>query len=816
MTNFIVTNLNDSGTGSLRQAILDANTAPSADTIDFDTLLSGGTITLTSGELLIADDLTINGLGAENLTVSGNNASRVFNVDDGDFENNIDVVIDGLTIADGFAEGDFFSARQGGGIFSLENLTVTNSTISGNTAEEEGGGIFGRVTVTDSTISGNTAFRGDGIAGSRIEVTNSTISGNTGGGGGIYTFGGYVQVTDSTISGNTGPGIFSRYGYGYINKVTNSTISGNSGGGIRLLGSDMQVTGSTISGNTAGSGGGIAVIGGDYGGGSLEVNNSTISGNTAAEGGGIYNRYFYVDGYIIPIGEATVANSIIAGNTDDKDIGGQAPFTSSGFNLIGNGDGASGFTDGVNGDLVGTSANPIDPKLGPLQDNGGPTETQALLPGSPAIDAADPNFTPPPEFDQRGPGFPRVLDGDDDGIAILDIGAFETDFQLFDTLTVDTLVDEDDGDLSSGDVSLREAIRFIKPEGTIDFDPSLASADVGFGQGTIGLELGQLVIDKSLTINGLGADELTVSGNNTSRVFNLDDGDSGNQIEVVIEGLTITGGNAADFGGGISNRESLELSNSTISGNSAGDEGGGIANAFDDIDSTLKVIDSTISDNSAGGDGGGITNRGTLIVKNSTISGNTSNDQGGGIYSQSTVEVKNSTISGNSAGDEGGGIANAFDDIDSTLKIIDSTISDNSAGGDGGGITNRGTLIVKKSTISGNTSNDQGGGIYSQSTVEVKNSTISGNSASESGGGIDNSRDGTVEVINSTISGNSANNVGGGVSNSGQLELSNTPIVSDSFVSFDSAAIYCNETVIKVSNTSTIVSSYVALDDSAC
>ena len=192
MTTFTVTNLNDSGANSLRQAILDANATAGADTIDFDALLSGGTITLTSGELQITDDLTINGLGAENLTVSGNNASRVFNVSDGTSDN-IDVVIDGLTIADGNTDGG------GGGIFSRENLTVANSTITGNTAERSGGGVYNfyeNLTVTNSTISGNTAERSGGgifnyaFRNGSLQVTNSTISDNTAGadGGGIVIY----------------------------------------------------------------------------------------------------------------------------------------------------------------------------------------------------------------------------------------------------------------------------------------------------------------------------------------------------------------------------------------------------------------------------------------------------------------------------------------------------------------------------------------------------------------------------------------------------------------------------------------------------
>ncbi len=817
MTNFIVNSLEDTvvvdDKVTLREAIEAANTntpvgdapagMPGLDTIDFDELLSGGTITLTNGELQITDDLTINGLGADELTVSGNNASRVFNVDDGTSDE-IVVVIDGLTIADG-------NTDEGSGIRTLENLTLNKSRITDNTAFN-GGGIFvveGELELINSIASNNTATnRGGGLSngtsddipdGGNVIVTNTKIIDNNASvGGGFYNnFASSFLLLNSTVDGNIASISGGIDNDGNLN-ITNSTISNNragSRGGIFSFGEIVAIN-STISGNTA------SFVGGIESGtpsGRLTLIQSTVSDNVAENSG--------PGGIFISDGLAELSNTIVAGNSgSNSDVEGD--FTSEGYNLIGDGTGSTGFT--APGDQVGTSDNPIDPKLGPLQDNGGPTETQALLPDSPAIDAGDPNFTPPPDFDQRGPGFPRVLDGDGIDGPRIDIGAYETDFQLFDTLTVDTLVDEDDGDLSSGDVSLREAIGFISPEGTIDFDPSLASADVGFGLGTIGLTLGELVIDKSLTINGLGADELSVSGNNASRVFNVNDGDSVNQIEVVIEGLTITGGNAAgeDFsqqsGGGIFNRESLELSNSTISGNSSEDEGGGIAN-YDG--STLKVIDSTISDNSAGGDGGGITNRGTLIVKNSTISGNTSNDQGGGIYSQSTVEVKNSTISGNTASESGGGIHNSGD---GTVEVIDSTILDNTALIDGGGIynTDDGLIGLTGTIVQGNIAIDDGGGIanFDNGFITVDSSTIEGNEAiRDDGGGIYNIGNGTVEVIRSLIIDNIADTTsgtGGGILNRGTARVIDNSIIRGNSAS-DGGGIF-NENFLELTDSFTI------------
>jgi hypothetical protein len=115
-------------------------------------------------------------------------------------------------------------------------------------------------------------------------------------------------------------------------------------------------------------------------------------------------------------------NTLIAGNFRDAtgttrdDVYGALNYASD-FNLIGDGTGMTGLTNGVNGNLVGSADMPIDPLLGPLQDNGGPTLTHALLAGSPAIDAGNNAYAT--DFDQRGPGFPRIVNG------IIDIGAFE-------------------------------------------------------------------------------------------------------------------------------------------------------------------------------------------------------------------------------------------------------------------------------------------------------------------------------------------------------------------------------------------------------
>ena len=570
MQEFIVSTLEDENDGnfgegdlSLREAIAIAN---SGDTISFDSNLSGGTIGLSLGELVIDKELSIRGLGADNLTISGD-SGRVFLVDDGDSAITPEVIIDGLTIANGGNDD-----RGGGGVFNAENLTLQNSVVTNNGSGAGGGGIanIGTANILNSTIKDNSVFREGGAINSRgtLILRNSTVDNNLSGGGQAILSSGVTEISNSTISNNEG--------------------------------------------------------------------NVSVSGT------------------------ATVTSSIIADNiprfgdpfssSDRTDISGDA-FVSGGNNLIGIGN--SSFVNGVNGDLVGTVENPLSPQLGELQNNGGSTPTRELSLGSPALDAGSNPFGL--NTDQRGDGFERTIGGG------TDIGAFEVQ-TIVDpnpdiTPVVTTLDDENDGDLSVGDISLREAIFFSNDGDTITFDSSLSG-------GTINLALGQLTIDKSLTIQGLGADRITVEGSgnsfppnraNLSRIFNVDDRLEDNNINVTLDGLNITGGRPADDvdGGGIRNTENLILSNSVVSNNSVGSRGGG-GGIFNS--GTLDIVSSTIADNSAlssfsprgaFGGAGGIKNIGTLNVTNSTIANNIGGS-GGGI-SGGTLNVNNSTITNNSA-----------------------------------------------------------------------------------------------------------------------------------------------------------------------
>ena len=444
---------NDGGDGiSLREAILASEyTFTFGDnTIFFDSTLSGQTITLSGTELEVFTPfaLTIDARNLpENVTIDANHQSRVFRV----IQPTRDVFLAGLTLQNGDATGP----DSGGGIgfFSTHSLSLVRSTVSGNTSVQRGGGIYaptGNVLLINSTVSGNTSENdGGGIFtySGNISLTSSVVSDNTADGlspegGGISTRTGNVSLTSSTVSGNTvassvnlghGGGVFSAEGNV---SLTVSTVSDNhsdySGGGI-FSGGAISITNSTISGNTSvGPGGGVLSLGG-----SVLLANSTVSGNTCEYGGGGI--------LIVAHPTLTITNSIVARNIDlDRNSDPDLKVTTSTtlsvhHSLIGDNTTtglAEAQTPDANGNLIGTSSMRIDPLLGPLADNGGPTQTRALLPGSPALDAGDPNFDPAdPDgnpltndalpYDQRSDPYRRVFDGDETGGARIDMGAFE-------------------------------------------------------------------------------------------------------------------------------------------------------------------------------------------------------------------------------------------------------------------------------------------------------------------------------------------------------------------------------------------------------
>ena len=304
MATFTVNNTHDSGEGSLRQAIEDANVTHGTDTIRFDPELSGQQINLTSGELQISDSVNIQGLlSADDLTISGNNTSRIFLIDDFDAENQIEVVIDRLTLTDGN------SSEGGGAIANSENLTISQSKIvnNENTSQEltDGGGAIrnsdtGNLTIDWTLIADNqsNAFGGGVTNFGELTVNYSNISYNQvtgGGGGGIDNRGSQADITGSFITNNTNTvGPAGGFGNGTPQTktiVNNTLIFGNravNGAGFFVNAGNVEIINSLISKNQAENNGGGAGIASD---GNLTLENSLISNNIAeVNGGGIFNE----------------------------------------------------------------------------------------------------------------------------------------------------------------------------------------------------------------------------------------------------------------------------------------------------------------------------------------------------------------------------------------------------------------------------------------------------------------------------------------------------------------------------------------------
>jgi hypothetical protein len=376
-------------------------------------------------------------------------------------------LINGSIVSGNEAIGD--DGGYGGGIlndayYGSATLTLTDSTVSGNLAYGDyygyGGGIdnwYGTVTLNNSIVSDNEATGW---------VCDDGDDGGYGVGGGIDNYEGTVTLTDSTVSDNWATSDYESYGGGIANyydgatlRLTNSTVSGNQatytygpyycyaycfGGGIDNCDGTVTLTGSTVSDNQATGcyenwGGGIDNYN-YYGGATMTLTNSTVSGNQATSsdqnwGGGIGN---YDDatltlthctvsdnqasggtlnegGGIDNYATVTLISSIVANSPSGGDCFG--PISSGGYNL--DSDGSCGLAGP--GDQSG-----VNPLLGPLQDNGGPTFTHALLPGSPAIDQIPNGINgcgTTITTDQRGEV--RPADGDGDCTARCDIGAYE-------------------------------------------------------------------------------------------------------------------------------------------------------------------------------------------------------------------------------------------------------------------------------------------------------------------------------------------------------------------------------------------------------
>ena len=316
---------------SLREAIAAANLTADNDVIEFAALFNTAqTITLGGTDLIITNNgtLIINGTGADKLTVSGNNVSRVFTNNTG-----ANSTINNLRVMGGTGVSTVTTARGGGIYNSGGTLTLNNLIITGNTTANGG-----------ATNNAGTAT---------MNINNCAISGNTatGAGGGSQNFSGNtLNISNTTYSNNT----------------ANTTSSG--GGAVQANGT-VNIVNSTFAGNNSVGGSGGAIF---FNGTVLNITNSTIAGNTSTNNGGGITKS--------NANALNIRNTIIAGNNGiaaSPDATGT--FNSSGNNIIGNIGTSTGW--------IAADLQNVNPLLGALANNGGFTDTFLPMPGSPAINS---------------------------------------------------------------------------------------------------------------------------------------------------------------------------------------------------------------------------------------------------------------------------------------------------------------------------------------------------------------------------------------------------------------------------------------------
>ncbi len=742
LATFTVDIVNDENDGnfnagdlSLREAIFQANANAGDDTINFTSGLAGMTILLTdtsdltdggtgNPDLDITDTvgtLTINGLGADQLTISGNNTSKIFDV-----AANTTVVISGLTITNGRASAGAGITNTGG------NVTLIDSVISSNTATiADGGGIRnssgGTLLVRGSTINNNFSdANGGGIANistttGAVTILNSTLSQNSAAanGGGVFTAANAVNTTivNSTITQNvaesgqsssgTGGGIF--VGTGGTETLVNTIIAGNiqDGSGANDLDGASGGVIETAFNNLIGDAGSAGNLGTTVPG-SVENNiigavaNTVINPTLAITNGGRTPTHALVEtGQAINTGNTaratttgTAAGTALA--TDQRGF----PFARiHNVSLLMLPSGANGTTIAA-GDTITlqradsaivtfefTKGIPVNPANVAIAIQNG----QSTLQVANSILAA---------FASVGFDGELSVDGGDVEIAIretqiisvisgapitfqnpmVDIGAIELQSL---TLIVDNNGGVSDGDFSSGQLSLREAVELTNTNPGADRITFAA----GLADQTITLGGSELAITGDVAITGLGASSLTISGGGASRIFNVAEGGNAE-----IADLELINGNAAG-GGAIQNAGDLILRRLYLHGNSSSGIGGAIT-SDDDLTTTippmLTVVDSTISGNTAVTGGGLFVRGGTLRLINSTVSGNTANAGGGGglvVNDNGTATITNTTFTGNAASF---GTVAQFDA--GTTVSINNTILDGTV--TGGGFTGGNNLVT--------------------------------------------------------------------------------------------------------------------------
>ena len=699
---------NDDGTLVLNRDTFGVNFALENGGAIFNT--SGGRLTLNQG-LFTTNSASDNGGAIQNygnlvvLDVAGTGTQFLSNeagtdIRPGDANNGVGGAIFNQDGVVDISSATFTLNRSHGDAGVIFNdgdgtLKIRRTTFDRNSAEGNGGVLvnddFAQLTIDEATFSNNTAT-GDGGA---IYNNSSFTSGSTLS----------LTIDDTTLNSNT-----AAHGGAIFN--------GPSGG--------LTMTNSTLSANVATiNGGGLANFG------TATLLNVTLYLNDAPVGAGIANNI----GGTPPFGPATLKNTLVAGGTLSADIAG-ANFVDGGHNLIGNIGAVTAFGTVAapqNGNLLGDSLTEINPQLDTLRDNGGPTLTHALLFGSPARDAGD-NFAVTLN-DQRG--LNRVFDGDGNGVATVDIGAFESGFVVNSFL--DT-VDENPGDGINADANGRSTLRAAimeanaRPgEDTIILGPgifklTLAGRAEDFrlnaaGNITSSSETGDLDILDDLNIIGAGTDLTFIDAAQIDRLFQVFP-----NVNLKLSNLTLQNGNATstDFGGAIFNQGETTLDNVLVINSSAG-RGGGI---YNDTTGTLTIEDSLFRGNQAVQQGGALYNDGTLTLTRSDI----------GAVSRLAASVASKVATTITVSDVSDFPASGpfVVQVDSERMLVTAVLGNQFTVTRGYNGTVATTHSSSAFATLGNVANIHGGGLYNLGIADITQSSFSGNLAQSRGGGLYN------------------------------------------------------------------------------
>ena len=689
---FTVTNTNDAGPGSLRQAILDANASAGLDTIDFNIPCAGPhTIRPASNLPTITDSVIIDGytqpaaVPNSNPITTGSNAVLKIELDGtnaGDRANGLFItggnsVVRGLVI-NRFREGIVLGTNGGNVVEgNFIGTDPTGTLRRGNGAVGIDIGAPGGNTVGGLTPSARNVISSNGVIGAGFGIGMFGTTGNQVAGNFIG-----ADVTGARALGNVGDGI--RLGIGAsANSIGGSSIDArNVIAGNTQLAISMEGDGENlVEGNLIGTDvTGDVALGNERGGISIRFSSS---GNTiGGEASGAANTIAHNDTANLlfsGIGvwvETGIGNSILGNNIFSNTNGLGIDLDDRGVSSNDVGDGDTGPNNLQNFPILASVTSGSTTVEGTLDstpdtefrleffsnsacDPSGHGEGETFL-GSTTVttDAAgNVGFTVTLANSATVGHFVTATATDPDGntsefspCQLVEAGSS--------TITV-TKTEDTDGTCTPTDCSLREAIE---------------AADAGGGvivpEGIYTLTLGtELTIDKSLSLIGDGPDltiihAATAPGVAGFRVFNITGGD------VVISDVTIRYGSDST-GSGVRNSGALALTSSTVSGNTSAGFAGGIFNS-----GTLTITSSTVNGNTAGSGGGGIFNSGgTLTITNSTVSGNTA-DTGGGILSGGTLTLTSSTITRNVAETDSGGGIRSFS---GSPELVNTIIAENTA-----------------------------------------------------------------------------------------------------------------------------------------